>query len=197
MTNLQRDGFLFFSYSPDPSLKKHFLDINNYREYKKEVIPMDGDGNVVTIEKFIKPVEDPYHSLFHSYTPEGYKPSRDGYEAHMFLKGDILGPHTVPPFLNNDIVRAGIIFWFTPTHFEGREFIFGKVHGPDQILGTDEVCPITKYSWKDKRLEEILRIKPYTGLGMLLDASDPKWYHAVSELISDTPVASIVGNILY
>ena len=109
--------------------------------------------------------------------------------ATLFRKGNSLPPHLdVEGVLHNE-VYARIIIWVTPPEFEGREFVWGSIKDPiPGVLG---------YGWNHPNLTEVGRIKPRTGLGYILDIQNPNIYHGVTELTSETPVASILGSVIY
>ena len=108
--------------------------------------------------------------------------------AVLFSKGNSMPPHLDTD--GDDIYKAmaKILIWVTPDYFEGRELVVGDIQDPlPNVFG---------YSWDDPKLIERQRIKPKTGLGYILDISNPNMYHAVTELTSDSPVATILGVVV-
>ena len=88
-----------------------------------------------------------------------------------------------------DIGPLLICLWITPDVYIGREFIYGKIID-DKLLRSTTPMP-----FGHPGLEVLGAIKPKTGMGVLIDRTNPIWWHGVTELISDDRIVTIGGFI--
>lgn len=192
---LFNEGFIFFDGMalPDKDLK-YLTDLSNYS------IGNYHGGMFKRLSPLQESTQRNINNSFPTSVKEfisSFKISWGGIAAE---KGFCLSPH------NDSLIRSGgknivpgpalVVFWICPNDFEGREFVWGKVKDFDKTeTSYTYEGERNAYSWDDPNLEFLGKIKPKTGSGVIIDRTNPIWFHAVSELLTDTCVFSISGSL--
>jgi len=196
-SKLYEEGFIFFE---GMSLKEdtiaHIKDVRNYTEgvypygkYCRYAMPKGMPDKVYTdinmaLPKEIRELTDSFNLTWGSIIAE---------------KGFELIPHNDSKYqLNGTTGMALVIFWVCEDEsFEGRNFSWGRLKDPDK-----KPIPVERFSygnmhydWDDPNLETLGSIKPKTGNGVIIDWTNPIWWHGVTQLKSDHKIMTVSGMI--
>jgi len=187
-TKLYLEGFYRFNgVTYSETVKAHLTDIKNYsdsKNYKESINSLElSTLSTLLVQEIVHGLPDDIQHFIASKTIT--------WGATSNGKGFSLRPHSdyVWGVGHMPGACANIVLWLCPEKFEGREFIYGRT-----LEETGE--PYPPYEWGDANLVQLGEIKPATGMGILLDRVNPKWWHGVKELKSDHRVITITGQII-
>ena len=187
---LYNKGFIFFD---GVEYSKKYLDFllnkSNYIEN------MEWPVRNILFRTSIPP-ELNIFCLLPSFIQDQYREQKVIWNAKMVHKGYVVRPHRdavfVYDYLPGEVI---IILWITPEPYEGREFVYGRIKDLSKIETKISDNVITQLGIYDSNLEIHGMVKPKTGMGVLIDRTNPIWWHSVEELTTDSRVISIGGFV--
>jgi len=188
------EGFVFFDgWVPTPRLQEYLLDVANYDQQ------VASDKGPDTLMELSVTSQELLEDILHGFTGE-MQEFIDGKEikwsAKYVTKGFKLEPHN-DAALEDDSYRAGpglICLWICPDSFEGREFIYGKVHELTAVPDISDIAgTYTTIGFNDPNLEYKGSVKPKTGAGVLVGRTNPIYWHGVTEMTTDSRIISLIG----
>ena len=207
--NKQWKPFEFFKIDVPMEIREFFLDVKNYPEIAHDLLaesynlwtkpPIENHPMAYLQDSLHKNLDiaKKYTDLFDTFIPKERLPPNYQlqWEASLIQKGHQIFPHIEFEYKTRDgVPKVGIgkfLFWITPEGgYVGRDFVWGRYKGEPKLTGDT-----TYFLWDHEGLQQDGSLHPTTGDACLFRLEDSHYYHAVTELLSDTAVATISSFI--
>jgi hypothetical protein len=185
---LYLNGFYFFDVDIS-SVVGYLSDRNNYKEFDMKQVKDKTNFREVENLTTINPLPPEIIKGLISSLPQELQDYANNFDikssANICYEGFEIPPHKdsfddKEPYYDAVNVVANILFYITPEEFEGRDFVYGVT----KTANIDE----EDYYWGSPKLETLGQLTPQTGKGVVISTLNPKFWHAVTELIKGTVI---------
>ena len=187
---LYKEGFIKIEdIQHTDTVLEYFNNLNNYKESLL-------DGRISCLEALELPISI-VHTLNTSIKNLKLIPKK--WMARNVGLGFSLLPHVehILDESNNNPYDsknspATICLYISPPKFVGREFVYGEIKNIE-IYKKSAYFTYPYTTWDDPSLIIKGKIIPITGQGVIIDRTNPKWWHGVTALKTDCRIISILG----